>query len=322
MDRNLKKWPRHSRPKRGNSALKRNLPALLAGLLLVALNVALIMRAPDWLHSARQHRLHGGVIHEATSDFAHIRVREKGHLRSLMFVESDGGELMQSKLDLHAPETLQLAYYRALFVSTLFQPAPARVLIVGLGGGGMVRFLESAMPETRIDAVEIDPAVVAIAESHFGTRSGPRVTIHTQDAFVYLRAPDGCRYEVIYMDAFLRPPDNAADLEEKAQRLKTTTFLREIRARLVEPGGLVAFNLIERERSTPEDLTAIRDVFPQVYEFAVAETGNLVVIASTDPVRVDAATLRDRAARLEDEFSWASSLSLKKSVSGLRPPGP
>ncbi len=281
--------------------------------------VALILRAPDWSRAARQHRLHGKVIHETTSDFAHIRVRERGSVRSLMFVEPDGAELMQSKLDLAAPAVPQLRYYRALMMSAPLQPSPARVLVIGLGGGGMVRFLHTAMPDTRIDAVEIDPAVVAIAESHFGTGNGPRTEIHTRDAFDYLRETDGPVYEVIYMDAFLRPPDVSSDLEEKARRLKTSDFLREIRARLVEPGGLVAFNLIEHEASTPEDLTVIRAVFPQVYEFPVADTGNLVVIASTDPARMDAATWRERASRLEAEFPWAASISLVKSAETLRP---
>ncbi|MCB1232314.1 MAG: fused MFS/spermidine synthase [Verrucomicrobiae bacterium] len=301
--------------------MKKFLPAIIAGILLVAANVALIFLAPDWVRETRQVQLHGEVIHEATSAFAHLRVREKGSVRSLMFVESDGTELMQSRIDLEKPEHLELRYSRAMFVSFLFRPNQQRVLIVGLGGGGMVRFLNAAMPETRVDAVEIDPAVVSAAAEFFGTENGPRTTIHTADAFEYLGDPAGPKYDVIYMDAFLRPPveEGAAELVEKAQRLKTAAFLEQIRARLVkEPGGLVAFNLIEREPSTPDDLAAIRSVFPSVYEFPVAQTGNLVVIASTEAERVSAEELGKRAAELEAETEWAREIELRKVVAGLR----
>ncbi len=294
--------------------------ALGAALLLVAGAIFLAANSGEWLRAARQARLHGKVIHETRSDFARIRVRERGPLRSLMFVEADGDELLQSRIDLQAPERLELRYSRAMFASFLFRDPQARVLIVGLGGGGMLRFLNSAAPETQVDAVEIDPAVVAIAANYFGTKSGPRTTIHTADAFVFLREQGGPKYDVIYMDAFLRPPAEAPEaLKEKAQRLKTADFLREIRGRLVEPGGLVVFNLIEWEATTAGDLEAIREVFPAVYRFAVAGTGNLVVIASTEPQRLDAAELTARAARKEANREWAQTIELEAIVGGLLP---
>lgn len=302
--------------------MKRLIPYLVLGavLLLAAGTIFLAANAGEWLRSVRQTRLHGKVIHEARSDFALIRVRERGTLRSLLFVEADGDELLQSRIDLQAPDRLELRYSRAMFASFLFRDPQERVLIVGLGGGGMVRFLNAAAPATQVDVVEIDPEVVAIAADYFGTRNGPRTTIHRADAFVYLREPDGPKYDVIYMDAFLRPPAEAPEaLKEKAQRLKTADFLREVRGRLADPGGLVAFNLIEREATTAGDLEAIREVFPVVYRFAVAETGNLVVIASTEPQRLGEAELKARAARKEAEKDWARAIGLEKIVSGLLP---
>lgn len=299
--------------------VKKALPALIAAAILLAGNVLLVTRLPAWQRATEADRLHGKIIHETVSDYAHIRVRDRGLLRSLLFVESDGSELLQSRINLQAPERLELRYSRAVFSSFLLREQQSRVLIVGLGGGGMVRFLNATMPEIQVDAVEIDPAVVAIAAEYFGTRNGPRSTIHTADAFVYLRQSDGPKYDAIYMDAFLRPPaEGNPGLQEKAQRLKTADFLREIRARLNEPGGLVVFNLIDWEPTTPADLTSIREVFPSVYEFAVAGTGNLAVIASTDPHRISPAEWKSRAARLEATAPWAAAIELGKIVDGLR----
>jgi spermidine synthase len=299
--------------------VKPRLTALVAATLVLAAPVFLVPRWSTWSRAAQANRQHGEVIHETVSDYAHIRVRERGTRRSLLFVDPNGSERLQSSLDLQAPDRLELPYTRALFVSFLLQPSQPRVLVVGLGAGSMVRSLHDHLPDTQVDAVEIDPEVAAIAATWFGTRSGPRLAIHVADAFDYLRAPDGPTYDAIYMDAFLRPPA-AADpaLREKARRLKTTAFLWEVRSRLRDPGGLMAFNLIEREATTPTDLASIREVFPSVYVLAVAGTGNLAVLASTDPDRLPLGELRSRADRLAAEGPWAKEMRWHDLLDGLR----
>ncbi len=222
---------------------------------------------------------HGPVIHETVSEFSRIRVRERDGIRRMLFVDEQGREQVQSAIDLDAPESLQLAYSRSMFLSFLFKEDQKRVLLVGLGGGGMVRFLQHARPDLSTEVVEIDPAVVEIADRFFGTREGPRTTIHTADAFEFLAEPHG-PYDVIYMDAFLRPPADSG-LEVLPARLKTVEFLEEIRRQLA-PDGIVVFNLIETEESTAEDLAALQSAFKQVYVFSVPRTSNLTVVASQD----------------------------------------
>ena len=225
---------------------------------------------------------YGELIYETNSDYAHIRVREKGTVRSLHFVDRDGREQCQSSIDLAAPETNQLRYTRSLFSSMLFRYPQKRVLIVGLGGGGMVQYLNRNFPDMTVEAVEIDPVVVEVAAEYFQTVPGPTTVIHTADAFAFFNEDHG-QYDAIYMDAFLRPPADAS-LEEKAKRLKTGAFLEELKSRLL-PGGVVAFNLIEHEEGTPEDLAAIRSAFPGPFVFQVPQSGNLAVIATTgEPV--------------------------------------
>ncbi|CAI5462911.1 unnamed protein product [Closterium sp. Yama58-4] len=45
---------------------------------------------------------------------------------------------------------------------------PLRVLCLGLGGGSLPLFLAHELPSAHIDAVEIDPAVIAAARQHMG----------------------------------------------------------------------------------------------------------------------------------------------------------
>lgn len=261
------------------------------------------MAAPMvWGPRAQERRLevrYGPVIHETRSAFSHIRVRDREGIRSLMFVGEHGTEQRQSAIDLDHPEQLVLAYTRAIFASYLFRQPQDRVLIVGLGGGGMVRFLNHHFPKTQVEAVEIDPAVVAVAAEFFGTMGGPRTTIHTEDAFVFLREPQG-PYDVIYMDAFLVPPMDS-DLGEKTHRLKTTAFLEGLQRHL-KPEGLLACNLIERDASTQRDLEALRSAFAQVHTFTAPGSGNLVVVASRSEARLTETQLRERASMLEERF--------------------
>lgn len=282
----------------------------------VIINLTLVPRLVDWQRAARLAKAHGEVIHETHSLFGHLRVREKDSQRSLLFVDPDGREQLQSQIDLNQPGQLQLGYTRALFASFLVQPDQSSVLIVGLGGGGMVRFLRENEPEIEVTAVEIDPKVVSLAAEFFGTREGPRTRILTEDAFVFLRETAES-FDVIYMDAFLRPPEAEQELQDKAQRLKTTAFLGQLRQRL-RPGGVVAFNLIESDATTAADLASIREVFSPVYVFQVAETGNLAVIGATGGDRLNREELQNRAIRRTRDSKGEASLDLETVVEGLR----
>lgn len=239
---------------------------------------------------------HGRLIHETVSDYSQIRVREKGSVRSLLFVDHEGKERCQSSIDLAAPGTSQLQYSKSLFASMLFHYPQNRTLVVGLGGGGMVRYLNQNFPDMTVEAIEIDPVVVALAARYFGTVPGPKTIIHTQDAFVFFEQNHG-RYDAIYMDAFLRPPQDT-ELDEKVKRLKTEVFLEKLKSHL-DPDGLVAFNLIELEDGTPDDLAAIRKVFAGTYLFQVPNSGNLAVIATTSEPPLNHHSLRENATRLE-----------------------
>lgn len=239
---------------------------------------------------------YGPVVHETRSSFSHIRIREKGSVRSLLFVDAEGTEQCQSSLDLTVPGRLRHAYARTLFASLLYRHPQERVLIVGLGGGGMVRFLERAFPETEVEAVEIDLVVVRLAADFFGTKAGAKTKIHTGDAFDFFTDSRGL-YDAIYLDAFLRAPEETG-LGERTERLKTRDFLEKMRDHLV-PGGVAAFNLVEADARTPGDLAAIRSVFPETALFSVPGTGNLVAVSLRDGTLPGKTELIERAAALE-----------------------
>lgn len=241
----------------------------------------------------------GPLLHEEVSEYSTIRVRGDGAKRHLLFVSDTGTEQLQSTIDLRNPGKLQVAYTKTLFASLLFKSPQKRMLLVGLGGGGMVRFVDQHFPVTVMEAVEIDPVVVRLAAEYFETKENEQIIIHTEDAFVFLRETHE-PFDAIYLDAFLRPSiDKKAD--GKTARLKTVEFLKTVRDQLTED-GVVACNLISYRKTTPGDLAALREVFPTVEVFGVPGTGNLAVIACRKALPIPDRELMERARVLEAEL--------------------
>jgi spermidine synthase len=272
-------------------------PALRgAALLAAAVGVVAWSMAPA--------RTLGQLEHEEVSAYSRIRIRRDGDVRALTFVRDNGQEVVQSRVSLTAPHTLVAPYARAMFASYLYQPHPRRVLIVGLGGGAMVRFLTHHEPQAQIDAVEIDPAVVRIADQYFGVRSGENVRVHTADAVTFVESAAD-RYDLILMDAFLRPSSDT-DATGVPTRLKTLAFLGRLK-RALAPGGVVAFNVNEHA-SMAEDIAAVAAAFGQVAVFRSPPTDNKVVIAAEGGIAGDD-DVRARIGALDGRFRGALSFA-------------
>lgn len=243
---------------------------------------------------------------EFTSRFSRIVVRQTGAIRTLLFVRDDGDEATQSRMDVHQPSRLVVPYTRSMFASHLFVAAPRKVLLVGLGGGSMVRFLRAHDPEVEVEAIDIDPVVVDIARRWFGTRDDARARLLVADGFDWL-ATTPARYDVIYMDAFLKP-SMLTDETGVPLRLKTVAFFRQIQEKLA-PGGVVVFN-VNDHATVDEDLAALREAFGQTYVLRVPPaTGNIVVVGTPAKDRATRAALEAAGAkadaRLRADFSIA-----------------
>ena len=239
----------------------------------------------------------GVVEFDKQSDYSHIRVHKQGSVRTLVFVRDHGEEAIQTMVNVKKPYELLGTYTRTMFTSYLLRPHPERVLIVGLGGGAMVHFLKHYDPDVKIDALEIDPVVVQVADRYFDIRSKDNVKIITTDGVQYLEQTKN-RYDVIYMDAFLRP---SADTDPTGTPLamKTKKFYKEVRKRLTAD-GLVVFNVNPHEK-VEADLRAIRQLFGQTYVFRTPDK-NLIVLASLLTTREELPALRAAAKDLDRRF--------------------
>src|SRR6185503_20008866 len=126
------------------------------------------------------------LIHEVQSPYSNIRVYDTDGRRAIYFGGDEGTRVVETLMDLRQPHVLQHAYSHVAMAGFLYRPQPSACLLVGLGGGAMVRFINHHFPEVRLDVVEIDAAMVAVARDFFGTTEGPRTRILVADGRDYL----------------------------------------------------------------------------------------------------------------------------------------
>ncbi len=239
----------------------------------------------------------GPIEAEVKSAYSHILIRRQGNMRSMNFVRDNGVEQIQSVLNLKQPYDMVTQYSRLMFASYLFMPQQKQVLIVGLGGGAMIHFYEHYDKDLKVDVVEIDEKIVQLADKYFDVRTHGNTRIVTKDAFEYLKT-NKTRYDVIYMDAFLKPSEET-DATGQPLRLKTIAFYKGLREQLT-PDGIVVINLNIHEH-TNNDLAAIRSAYSQTYSFK-ASTPNIIVVCTDEKTRATSAALHAKALELDRRF--------------------
>jgi len=141
----------------------------------------------------------GRLIHLVEDQWGRIEVIDRQGERSLHF----GRPEKQSAMDLTSPHRLLLDYTQAMILALMLRPEiPSKVLFLGLGGGSMVKYLLRLFPQMLIEAVELRPKVVEVAEEFFYLPKNKNLKVIVGDAQEYLVQAQGASYDLIFVDAF------------------------------------------------------------------------------------------------------------------------
>jgi spermidine synthase len=211
------------------------------------------------------------VLFEGEGAFGELQVVERNNgLRVLYF---DGGPNRQSALYPGRPMHLELAYSRVAMVGLALVPPDARILFVGLGGGAMPMYVRGVLPGARIDAVEIDPLVVEVAQEYFGFTPDDHLRVHVGDGRAFVEAAPPGSWDLIVLDAFSESGIPRA--------LATRPFLEAVRSRLV-PGGVVVSNVPTTNPLSPSMFATWEAVFPEFQRIEVRRHRQQIVVASAD----------------------------------------
>ena len=168
-------------------------------------------------------------MYEHESDFHRLKVTDNGAWRVLKFERNQ-----QSSMALDDPFDSDIEYVDYLHLSMAVKPDAMRTLVIGLGGGSVVKRMWRDYPPMHIDAVEIDPDVVDVAREYFALPDDERIAVAIGDGREFLRR-NRHTYDIVIIDAF--------DDDEVPRHLTTDEFMREVHDRLA-PGGVVVYNVI------------------------------------------------------------------------------
>jgi spermidine synthase len=210
------------------------------------------------------------VLHTERSLYRNIIVYERGDERCMRFTKQATSR--QTCISLKDPDYLVLSYTKMILGALYLQPEPERILMIGLGGGTLASALSRILPQAKIDTVEIDPAVVRVAQKYFNFRITPMVTVSEEDGRVFVKRAieKGMKYDLIILDAF--------DHDYIPEHLLTQEFLREIKT-VMTSGGVLAANTWSTSRLYDHESATYESVFGSFFNLRY---DNRVILAKND----------------------------------------
>jgi spermidine synthase len=205
----------------------------------------------------------------------------------------------QSAMTLGNRKALRVPYTAYLALGMAFTK-PERMLMIGLAGGSVARFVGSFRPEITMDVVELDPDVVRVARRYFGLEASAGLRIHVDDGRMFVKRT-GERYDWIVLDAF--------HADSMPHHLATLEFFREVKG-ILTPRGAVTMNVAPLGPGVLylSIIRTLAEAFPQVYLFQVPERGNIVAVATLDATRRDGSEIEQAIRDLKSETGDALEL--------------
>jgi len=223
-----------------------------------------LMLEPPW---ACEGELRARLLDET---YAKPYVIDDGERRYLHF----DARLVQSEMSLAAPNALEVRYTQKMMCFLLFQPRPRRLLLIGLGGGSIIKFCHYRLPATQITAVENNPDVIALRDAFLLPPDGANLEVREGDGAAYLASAEK-GIDVLLVDAF--------DRTGFARSLANREFFEHAHAKLAGNGMLVV-NLAGDQEAYAGLIEVAVEVFArQVIVVPVREDDNQVLLAFRNP---------------------------------------
>ena len=255
--------------------------------LLAPAAVALLLAIPPGAIKGSEE---GRVIYETETEYQYARVVEYDD--GVRRLELNEGQAIHST---YRPGSwLTGNYWDGLLVDPFaaLEREPKRVAMLGTAAGTTARQYARYLPDTVIDAVEIDGKLMEIGRRYFDLEPRPQLNEIAEDARPFLRRSKH-RYDVIMVDAYRQP--------YIPFYLTTKEFFELARERLA-PGGVVAINVGHPAGSDRLEkvLTAtLRSAFRDVARDPLNET-NTILMGSDVPIT--GAKLIDASRRLAPDL--------------------
>jgi len=249
--------------------------------ILAALLIGLVAGSPAYAQR---------LLHQERSLYRNIFVTESGDEICMLFRYPVplGRESCRLKSD---PNKLIFDYTQMMMAGLYLNPKPAKLLIIGEGGGSIPTALQEMFPDMQIDLVEIDAAVDRVAKRFFDFKPGPRMRVFIEDGRVYVKRAraQNPQYNMILLDAF--------DADYIPEHLLTREFLLEVKS-IMAPDGVIVANTFSNSALYDYESVTYRAVFGSFYNLKL---GNRIIIGRNNGIP-PLTEVRANAAAVEAQF--------------------
>lgn len=234
------------------------------------------------------------LVYSGPSELGTLRVYENELYRWLGF----DNQQAHSAMLLTQPWKPVLPYYPLLLSSLIFQPMPVSVLLLGLGGGDLLRFYHHHLPVTRVKLVDMSAVVVDACRHYFLPASNITDTdVLQMDVCEYLESTEHTRFDTIYLDVYGENALPDCFYSEK--------FYWKLRER-INAQGVVAVNFVVKDEEDALHLMRLMyEGFQQhILCLSVENYMNLVILGfRQDPLSMPDIELRQSLQKLGDKYS-------------------
>ncbi len=217
-------------------------------------------------------------------------VFDEGNLRFMYFSQKS----VQSAMKINAPDELLCGYTSAMLAFLLANPNPQHILMVGLGGGSLVKFCHRHLPDCRITVLEIDADVIALREKFMIPADDDRLEIIHADALIYLEQ-NSLNVDVILLDGF--------DINGLVEQLNTSSFYA-LCHKALNPHGILVANMWGKRKQLVGLLTELRAQFAQrVWWCRSLDSYNLLVFSFKSEAENFTYSMSAQAELLDQKFA-------------------
>lgn len=223
--------------------------------------------------------------------------RARGNAKVRLLATDPG--YTQSGMLIDDPNELYFNYTRFYALGPKFVPNANSVLMLGGGGYSVPKWLlsnKSGMPESlRVDVVELDPVMTALASKIFSLPNDPRLSIRHEDARSFLNTQTK-QYDLVFVDVF----NSHYSIPFHMGTLEAAKAMR----RAVAPGGALLMNIISAVEG--ED----GRIFQSIWQALAQEFAETRVYCVGNPDRPDqvqnimVVAFADKQDTALDETSW------------------
>lgn len=233
----------------------------------------------------------GKKIHRSVASES-VEVGEVDGVRSLFI----GSSTIQSSMRVKTPYDLELSYSKGMMLFLLFAPHVRDVVIMGLGGGSIPKYIHYYHPQISTRVVELNPQVISIARSHFYLPDDDdRLKVIEGDGVQFIHDNPETT-DLLMLDMF--------DGKGVPLNMYSQDFFDACRNALT-PNGVLVTNLWGSDKNFDVYLHRIEQIFNnRVLVLPTGRPGNIVVMAfKRVPTELRWDQVRHKAKELDAAFN-------------------